>query len=99
MSYNKMMRRTNGHRHDNDLQPMLFAMEGKNIESGASLAERTAESFNIRVRNSINEKFVQIADGFSTEDDAIQYCIDNDLDSKYCWVRIYSDKGLHVSGW
>ena len=32
MSYEKMMKRTNGHRHDNDCQPILFAMQGEHIE-------------------------------------------------------------------
>lgn len=101
MSYDKMMRRTKGHRHDKDYQP-IFGMpfkENEHVESYASIAERTAESFHVRVRNSINEKFVKISEDFSTEDDAVQYCIDNDLDNKYSWVRIYTDKGLHVSGW
>lgn len=63
MSYRKMMKRTNGHRHD------------------------------------INDEFVQISKEFPTEDDAVQYCRDNDLDNKYKWVRIYTDKGLQISGW
>ena len=60
--------------------------------------KRTAESCNVRVRNDINEDFIQISKEFQTEDEAIQYCIDNDLDNKYKWIRIYSDKGLHISG-
>lgn len=101
MSYKKMMKRTNGHHHDKDYQPVLAMpmREGERIESLASMAERTAETFNVRVRNNINEKFVQISEEFSTEDDAVQYCRDNDLDNKYKWVRIYTDKGLHISGW
>lgn len=99
MSYEKMMKRTNGHNHDKDYQPMLFAMEGEHIESLKSIAERTAKSFNIRVRNDISEDFIQISKEYPTEDDAVQYCIDNDLDNKYKWVRIYTDKGLHISGW
>jgi hypothetical protein len=99
MSYEKMMRRTNSHHHDRDYQPMLFAMDGHHIESASSIAERTAESYNVRVRNDTNEEFVQISKEFNTEDEAIQYCIDNDLDNKYKWVRIYTDKGMHLSGW
>ena len=37
MSYEKMMKRTNGHNHDKDYQPMLFAMEGEHIERCLSL--------------------------------------------------------------
>lgn len=81
------------------MQPILFAMQGEHIESLASIAKRTAESCNVRVRNDINEDFIQISKEFQTEDEAIQYCIDNDLDNKYKWIRIYSDKGLHISGW
>lgn len=99
MSYEKMMKRTNGHKHDKDCQPILFAMQGEHIKSLASIAERTAESCNVRVRNDINEDFIQISKEFQTEDEAIQYCIDNDLDNKYKWIRIYSDKGLRISGW
>ena len=99
MSYEKVMKRTNGHRHDNDCQPILFAMDGKNIESMTSLAERTALLFNVRVRNSTNEDFIQISEDFLSEDEAVQYCRDNDLENKYKWVRIYTDKGLHISGW
>lgn len=71
----------------------------KHIESGISIAQRTAKSFNVRVRNDINDKFVQISEEFPTEDDAVQYCRDNNLDNKYKWVRIYTDKGLKISGW
>ena len=74
-------------------------MQGEHIESLNSIAERTAKSFNVRVRNDISEDFIQISKEFPTEDDAVQYCIDNDLDNKYKWVRIYTDKGLHISGW
>lgn len=101
MSYDKMMKRVKGHRHDKDYQP-IFGMhfeENEHVESHTSIAERTAESYHIRVRNSVNEKFIKISEDFPTEDDAIQYCIDNDLDNKYLWVRIYTDKGLHLSGW
>lgn len=100
MSYEKMMRRTNGHRHDKDYQPILTAFSQEhNVESLKSMAERTAESYHVRVRNTINDEFLKISDDFETEDDAVQYCIDNDLDNKYKWVRIYTDKGLHLSGW
>lgn len=99
MSYDKMMKRTNSHRHDRDYQPMLFSMSGTNIESLASISRRCAESFNVRVRQHLNEDFVQISKEFDTEDEAVIYCQDNDLDNKYKQVRIYNDKGLHVSGW
>lgn len=101
MSYNKMMKRANGHRHDKDYQPVLGMplRENEHVESCVSIAKRTAESFLIRVRSSINEKFRKVSDDFQTEDDAVQYCMDNNLDNKYLWVRIYTDKGLHVSGW
>ena len=55
MSYRKMMKRTNGHRYDRDYQPILFAMSGEHIESEFSIAQRTAKSFNVRVRNDIND--------------------------------------------
>ena len=99
MSYRKMMKRTHGHNHDRDYQPILFAVSGEHIESEFSIAQRTAKSFNVRVRNDINDEFVQISEEFPTEDDAVQYCIDNDLDNKYKCVRIYTDKGLQISGW
>ena len=67
MSYEKMLKRTNGHNHDKDYQPMLFAMEGEHIESLNSIAERTAKSFNVRVRNDISEDFIQISKEFPTE--------------------------------
>ncbi len=41
MSYEKMLKRTNGHNHDKDYQPMLFAMEGEHIESLNSIAENS----------------------------------------------------------
>lgn len=53
----------------------------------------------MRVRNHIHEEFIQISSDFPTEDDAVQYSRDNDLDSQYGWVRIYTDKGMHLSGW
>lgn len=99
MSYEKMMRRTNGHRHDKDYQPIIASLSGEHIESLKSRADRTAESYHVRVRNTINEEFVKISKDFETEDDAVQYCIENELDNKYKWVRIYTDKGLHLSGW
>lgn len=99
MSYEKMMRRSSGHRHDKDYQPIIMSLSGTNIESLASMSRRTANTYNVRVRNNINEEFVQISREFSTEDEAVQYCIDEDLDNKYVWVRIYNDKGLRVSGW
>jgi len=40
MSYDKMMKRTNGHHHDKDYQPMLFAMNESHIESKNSLQKR-----------------------------------------------------------
>lgn len=99
MSYEKMMKRTNGHRHDRDFQPMLFSMSGENIESLASISRRLAESYNVRVRQLADEEFTQVSSELATEDDAVKYCRDNDLDNKYKWVRIYNDKGQHVSGW
>lgn len=101
MSYNKMMKRVNGHRHDRDYQPILAMpfKNGEHVESYYSVAERTAESYHVRVRSSINEEFVKISDDFSTEDEAIEYCREKDLDNIYPWVRIYSDKGMHISGW
>lgn len=101
MSYNKMMERAKGHRHDKDYQPVLVVpfKENEHVESLASIAERTAKSYHVRVRNSVNEKFIKISEDFPTEDDAVQYCTDNDLDNKYLWVRIYTDKGLYLSGW
>ena len=101
MSYDKMMKRTNGHRHDKDYQP-VFGMsfeENEHVESHVSIAERTAESYHVRVRNSVNEEFIKMSEDFPNEDDAVQYCIDNDLDNKFSRVRIYTDKGLHLSGW
>lgn len=99
MSYEKMMKRTKGHHHDKDYQPMLFSMNGNHIESRKSIAERTADTFHVRVRNHSHEEFVRISHDFLTEDDAVQYCMDNDLDRQYGWVRIYTDKGIHLSGW
>lgn len=101
MSYNKMMKRADGHRHDKDFQP-IFAMlfkENEYVESYYSIAKRTADGFHVRVRNNINEEFKVVSKNFDTEDDAVDFCRENDLDNKYAWVRIYSDKGMHVRGW
>lgn len=99
MSYEKMMRRENGHRHDHDIQPILFSMDGKNIESEANIANRTMKSCHVEVRNSINDRFIRVSGDFDTEDEAIQFCEDNDLYSQFAWIRIYTDKGLRLSGW
>lgn len=100
MSYDKMMKRQKSHRHDNDLQPIILSIPtDKDTESGVTLAERTANTFNVRVRDSINDDFVKVSDEFLTEDDAVQYIIDNNLEDKHKWVRIYTDAGLHLSGW
>lgn len=94
-----MMKRTNGHRHDRDYQPVLMSLSGEHIESLSSIAQRTASTYNVRVRDRADEDFVQISEEFLTEDAAVTYCKENDLDNKNVWVRIYSDKGLHISGW
>ena len=101
MSYNKMMKRLNGHRHDKDFQPILSMpfKENEHVESYHSIAERTAESYHVRVRNDIDEEFKIISNDFKTENEAVDFCRENDLDNIYTWVRIYTDKGMHVSGW
>lgn len=104
MSYSKAMKHCNNHRKDRYTQPILGMpfkglKENEHIESYYSVAKRTATGFNVRVRNTINEKFTQITQEYKTEDEAVQYCIDNNLDNKYKWVRIYSTEGMHISGW
>lgn len=104
MSYEKVMKHNKNHRKDKFFQPVLGMpfeglKEGEHIESYYSVAMRTATGFNVRVRDDINEEFKQITEDFITENDAVRYCIDNDLDNKYKWVRIYSTEGMHISGW
>jgi hypothetical protein len=101
MSYAKAMKHINSHRKDRYYQPVLGMpfKENERVESYKSIADRTATGFNVRVRNNINEDFTQITDEFKTEDEAIIYCIKNDLDNKYNWVRIYSTEGMKISGW
>jgi hypothetical protein len=79
--------------------PFEGLKEGEHIKSYHAIAEEAATGFNIRVRNNKNDKFEQITNEFKTEDEAVIYCIDNDLDNKYLQVRIYSTEGMHISGW
>jgi len=104
MSYEKAMKHVNNHRKDKYYQS-IFGMpfeglkEGEHIKSYHSVAVRTATGYNVRVRNNRFEEFIQITSEYKTEDKAIDFCIDNDLDNKYSQVRIYSTEGMHISGW
>jgi hypothetical protein len=104
MSYNKAMKHANNHRNDKFYQPILGMpfdglKEGEHVESYASVANRTATGFNVRVRDDRYSEFKQISEDFKTEDEAVDFCKNNDLDNKYAWVRIYSTEGMHISGW
>lgn len=104
MSYKKAMKHSNNHRKDRFCQPILGMpfeglKESEHIESYQSIALRTATGYNVRLRNDKNDYFKQVSEEFKTEDEAVQFCIDNDLDNKYLQVRVYSTEGMHVSGW
>jgi len=104
MSYAKAMKHSNNHRNDRFRQPILGMpfddlKEGQHIESGFSIASRTATGYNVRVRDSRDEDFEQVSKEFNTEDDAVIFLRENDLDNKHLQVRIYSTEGMHVSGW
>lgn len=101
MSYLKAMKQCNNHRKDKFTQPILGMpfKEGEHIESGHSIAERTATGFNVQLRDDINNDFRQVSEEFETEDEAVLFCRDNDLDNKHLQVRIYSTEGMCISGW
>lgn len=98
MSYEKAMKRNN--RRNKAFQPILGMpfeglKEGEHIESYASTAKRTAESFHVRAK--INNEWIQISDNYITEDEATEKSFE--LDVIYNNTRIYSDKGFKISGW
>lgn len=100
MSYKKAMKHSNNHRKDKFYQPILGMpfdglKEGEHIESYYSFAERTAESYHVRAK--IDNEWIQVSEVFLSEDDAIDKS--RELDKIYNHTRIYSDKGMHVSGW
>jgi hypothetical protein len=95
------MKYINSHRKDKFRQPVLGMSfeglkEGQHIESYASVAKRTAESFHVKEKNNITGEWKRISEEFETEDKAIDFCstLENDLHT-----RIYSDKDMHISGW
>jgi hypothetical protein len=101
LSYEKAMKRTNGHRHDKDYQP-IFGMpfkEGEKVESYASVAERTATGYNVRVYDKDKREYIQVSEEFNTEDEAVEFI--NSKLSKYDQLgsRIYSTEGMKISGW
>lgn len=98
MSYTKSMKHANNHRKDKYFQP-IFGMpfkEGEHVESSLKIGLRTAESFHVRAK--INDKWEQISENFPTEDEAIEKSFELDKIYNNC-TRIYSDKGIHISGW
>lgn len=96
MSYEKAMKHVNSHKKDRFYQP-IFGMpfkEGEQVESYASIANRTAESYHVRAK--INDDWVQVSEDFKTEDNAIDES--RELDQVYGYTRIYSDKGFRIAG-
>ena len=102
MSYEKAMKHSSNPRKSKFYQPVLGMpfKEGERVESRHSMAIRTATSFNVRVSDVyIGSEFKQVSQEFKTEDEAVDYIRENDLESKHKHVRIYNNEGMHVSGW
>ncbi len=53
----------------------------------------------IRVCNKHNENFINIPLNFKTEDEAIDYIRDNNLENKYCHGEIIIENDLVLSKW
>jgi len=102
MSYEKAMKHSNNPRKSKFYQPVLGMpfKEGERVESRHSMAIRIATSFNVRVSEIyIGSEFKQVSQEFNTEDEAVDYIRENDLELKHKHVRIYNNEGMHVSGW
>lgn len=100
MSYVKAMKHSKNHRKDRFYQPILGMpfeglKEGDHVESQLHIGLRTAESYHIRIK--IDNVWIKISKDYLTEDEATIEAIE--LDKKYCNTRVYSDKGIHISGW
>ena len=105
MSYAKAMKHSSNPRKNKCYQPVLGMpfeglKEGEHIESYHSRAIRIATSYNIRVSDVYKgTEFKQISQEFKTEDEAIDFIRENDLESKHKYIRIYNNQDMHVSGW
>jgi len=104
MSYAKAMKHSSNPRKNKCYQPVLGMpfeglKEGEHIESYHSRAIRIATSYNVRVSETYKGEFEQISEEFKTEDDAIDYIRENDIEENYKYVRIYNNEGMYVSGW
>jgi hypothetical protein len=100
MSYNKAMKHANNHRKDRFYQPILGMpfdglKEGEHVESYASIAKRTAESYHVKAF--IDNEWKRVSEDYDTEDDAIDKSFE--LDKIYSRTRIYSDKDMLICGW
>lgn len=103
MSYAKMMKRTQGHRHDKDFQTVFYnAFNGEtNVKGESYYAEEEMEHTNtcyIRVRDKY-EDFIKIPLNFNTQDEAIDYIRNNKLENKYYCGEICTKNGLVLSKW
>jgi hypothetical protein len=80
-----------------------YAFNGENnIKSGMYYAEEALKHTNnccIRVCNKHNENFINIPLNFKTEDEAIDYIRDNNLENKYCHGEIITENDLVLSKW
>lgn len=104
MSYEKMMKRTRGHRHDKDFQTIFHnAFEGEtNVKSEWCLAKEEMKHTNIcyiRVRNRYDEDFIKIPLSFKTEEEATDYLRKNKLKDKYLHGEICTKSELPLMRW
>lgn len=104
MSYEKMMKREKGHRHDRDFQTIFHnAFEGdNNVKSGIYYAEqamKNGSTCHIAVQNKFNGNFIRISPNFQTEDEAIEYIKINKLEEKYPFGMICTENKLILSKW